>query len=78
MLNLNTTLNRFNEHWDEIKSEMYCTWRNIKIDEVEKINNYKDLIKQLKKSYHVTGEEAVIEVNKFIKYRLKNKHYINM
>lgn len=54
-------------NWEEVKNEMRKTWRNLTEDQVEKINNYADLVIQLKKAYDLTDDEKVSEkINKFI------------
>jgi len=54
-------------NWEEVKNEMRKTWRNLTEDQVEKINNYADLVKQLKKAYELSDDEKVTDkINKFI------------
>jgi ElaB/YqjD/DUF883 family membrane-anchored ribosome-binding protein len=57
------------QNWEEVKKEMRKTWRNLTEDQVEKINSYDDLVKQLKKSYKISkdnSEEITDKINKFI------------
>jgi len=57
------------QNWEEVKKEMRKTWRNLTEEQVEKVNNYDDLVKQLKKAYKVSedkSEEITDKINKFI------------
>lgn len=55
------------KNWDEVKKEMRKTWRNLTENQVNKIHNYDDLVKQLKKSYEIDEDDKIAEkINAFI------------
>jgi glucan phosphorylase len=66
MLTLARAITTIENNWDTVKSEMRQTWRKLTQEDVEGINNYKDLLEKLQTVYEVTEDEAVEKIKYFI------------
>jgi hypothetical protein len=53
-------------NWDAVKTEMRNTWRKLSTEDVEGINNHRDLIAKLQETYSIAEEEAAEKIDSFI------------
>ncbi|MEO8401611.1 MAG: hypothetical protein ABI597_07425 [Gammaproteobacteria bacterium] len=58
--------NIIEQNWEKVKQEMHKAWRNLSEVNINKINNYGDLVKQLKKAYDISDEDVEEKIHKFI------------
>jgi hypothetical protein len=53
-------------NWDAVKTEMRNTWRKLSPEDVQGINNHRDLIAKLQETYSIAEEEAAEKIDSFI------------